>query len=103
MPLIERFVVLLYSRISTALTVNEARQELFSKKSRDIKNIPPTQAALLQCTKRRLIIRLDMSGEVLWSLKHRFQARKNSTGEEKKVNGSQCGQFCNKWKNHVMS
>ena len=28
MPWIERFVVLLYSRTSTALTVNEARQEL---------------------------------------------------------------------------
>ena len=48
MPLIERFVVLLYSRTCTALTVNEARQELFSKKSRAIENIPPTQAALLQ-------------------------------------------------------
>ena len=52
MPLIERFVVLLYSRTSTALTMNEARQELFSKKSRAIENIPPTQAALLQHTKR---------------------------------------------------
>ena len=50
MPLIERFVVLLYSRTSTALTVNEARQELFSKKSRAIENFPPTQAALLQHT-----------------------------------------------------
>ena len=36
MPLIERFVVLLYSRTSTALKVNEARQELFSEKSRAI-------------------------------------------------------------------
>ena len=52
MPLIERFVVLLYSRTRTALTVNEARQELFSKRSRVIENIPPTQAALLQHTKR---------------------------------------------------
>ena len=48
-PLIERFIVLLYSRTSTALTVNEAaRQELFSKKSRAIENIPLTQDALLQ-------------------------------------------------------
>ena len=51
MSLIERLVVLLYSRASTALTVNEARQELFSKKSRTIENIPPTQAALLRHTK----------------------------------------------------
>ena len=47
MPLIERFVVLLYSKTSTAIAVNEARQELFSKKSRTLDHIPPTQAALL--------------------------------------------------------
>ena len=46
--MIERFVVLLYSRTSTALTVNEARQEHFSKKSRAIKNILSTQASHLQ-------------------------------------------------------
>lgn len=38
MPLIERFIVLLYSRTSTALNVNGARQELFSKKSRAIEH-----------------------------------------------------------------
>ena len=32
--------------------MNEARQELLSKKSGAIENIPPTQAALLQRTKR---------------------------------------------------
>ena len=52
MLLIERFVALLYCRTSTAMTVNEARQELFSKKSRTFDNIPPTQAALFQHTKR---------------------------------------------------
>ena len=52
MLLIERFVVLLYCRTSTAMTVNEARQELFSKKSRTFDNIPPTQAPLFQHTKR---------------------------------------------------
>lgn len=52
MPLIEKFVVLLDSRTTTTLTVNEARQQLFSKKSKTIENIPPAQAALLQHTKR---------------------------------------------------
>ena len=42
MLLIERFVVLFYCRTSTAMTANEARQELFSKKSRTFDNIPPT-------------------------------------------------------------
>ena len=32
--------------------MNEARQELFSKKKSAIENIPPTQAALLKHTKR---------------------------------------------------
>ena len=52
MPLIERFVVHLCSRTSTALTVTEARQVLFSKKSRAMENIPPTQVAFLHHTKR---------------------------------------------------
>ena len=51
MALIERFVVLLYSRTSSQTTVNKARQELSSKGNRT-ENIPPTQAALLQHTRR---------------------------------------------------
>lgn len=52
MDVIERFVVLLYDRTSSLTKVNEARQELFSKKSRNLDNIPPTRAALVQHTKR---------------------------------------------------
>lgn len=49
---IERYVVLLYSRTSSASSVNEARKVLFAQSSRTIKNIPPTQAALRQHVKR---------------------------------------------------
>ena len=52
MAMIERFVILLYDRTSNLAKVNEARQELFSKKSRTLEKTPPTQAALLQHTKR---------------------------------------------------
>ncbi|CAH3182060.1 unnamed protein product [Porites lobata] len=52
MDVIERFVVLLYDRTSSLTKVNESRQELFSKKSRNLDNIPPTRAALVQHTKR---------------------------------------------------
>lgn len=45
MAAIERFVVLLYSRTSTAMLVNKARQELFSRNARTLESIPPTQAA----------------------------------------------------------
>ena len=52
MAVIEMLVVLLYDRTCNLLNVNEARQELFSKKSRTLDNFPPTQEALLQHTKR---------------------------------------------------
>jgi len=49
---LERFVVLLYDRTSTEEGVNQARKQLFSKKGRAIDGLPPTQAALIQHTKR---------------------------------------------------
>ena len=52
MQTIERLVVLMYDRTSTATLVNEARLQLFSQKGRAFDNIPPTQAALLQHVKR---------------------------------------------------
>ena len=55
LEVIERFVVLLYDRTSNFTKVNEARQELFGKKSRTLENIPPTQEALLQHTKRAVL------------------------------------------------
>ena len=50
MAVIERFVVLLYDRTSSVRGVNHTRQELFSKKSRSLDSIPPSQAALVQHT-----------------------------------------------------
>ena len=44
-PLIERFAVLMYSRVSNALTADEARRELFCQ-GKSIETIPPTSAAL---------------------------------------------------------
>lgn len=51
---IERFVILLYDRTSSLTSVNKQRQELFSKKSKNLESIPPTQAALLQHVKRAI-------------------------------------------------
>ena len=42
LDVIERFVILLYDRTSSLTRVNEARQELFSRKARSLDNIPPT-------------------------------------------------------------
>ncbi len=54
MCLVERFVVVMYDRASEAEKVNAARQQLFSKGSRALENIPPTQAALTQHTRRAI-------------------------------------------------
>ena len=41
-----------YMQLLAAMAANEARQQLFSKGSRTLENIPPTQAALTEHTKR---------------------------------------------------
>ena len=55
MQRIERFVVIMYSRGTSAASVNKARHSLFTTGKRTLENIPPTQAALLQHVKRTLL------------------------------------------------
>jgi len=50
--MLERYTVLLYDRTSNEMTVSKARKQLFSKKGHRMDDLPPTQAALLQHTKR---------------------------------------------------
>ena len=45
-------MVLMYDRSSTAVSVDEARLDMFARKQRSYEAIPPTRAALLQHTKR---------------------------------------------------
>ena len=52
MQALERYVVLLYNRTSSCLTVDEAWKQLFTRKSRRLDSIPPTRDALLQHVKR---------------------------------------------------
>ena len=52
LAVLERCLVLLYDRTCELQTVNETRRYLFSKKSRKMENIPPSQAALLEHSKR---------------------------------------------------
>lgn len=40
---LERFTVVIYDRSSNLLSVNDARQERFTKKVRTLEDIPPTQ------------------------------------------------------------
>ena len=50
--ILERFVILLYDRTSDEVAVNRARKCLFTQKGREIENIPPTEAALIQHIRR---------------------------------------------------
>ena len=50
--IIQRYVVLLYSRTSDQHCVNEARRHLFVQGSRSFENIPPSEAALREHCKR---------------------------------------------------
>jgi hypothetical protein len=52
MPLLQRFVILMYDRSSSKASVNDLRKHLFTKKGRAMEGLPPTEAALLQHTKR---------------------------------------------------
>ena len=51
---IERFVVLLYKHTSPIKDVNRARAHLFSIGNRQVDNIPPTAAALLEHLRRAI-------------------------------------------------
>ena len=61
LAVIERFVVLLYDRKNAMVEVNQARKDLFSKKARNLENIPPTRAALEQQT-----MRVVFQGTYIW-------------------------------------
>lgn len=49
---LERFVILMYDRTSDTEEINEARKQLFTRKSRTLENLPPTLAAPEQHIKR---------------------------------------------------
>ncbi|KAG7169075.1 hypothetical protein Hamer_G024294 [Homarus americanus] len=64
MHIIERFVILLYDRISSCMDINKVRRKLFAKKN-NVQLIPPTEAALEEHVKRAV-----MSGAKPWYHHH---------------------------------
>ena len=51
LPVLERFVVLMYGRASQCQSINDAGKVLFAQKGRTLENIPPPADALLQHAK----------------------------------------------------
>lgn len=50
--LLERYTVVVYDKTCQVTSVNEARKEMFSQRSKSMESIPPTQSALLEHSKR---------------------------------------------------
>ncbi len=61
---IERFVILIYDRTNMCTDIKEARRKLFARKS-NVKQIPPTKAALEQHVKRAVYQRGHVWGQTL--------------------------------------
>ena len=60
-PKWERFVILMYNRGSSSVSMNDARKEPFTKSGRMIESIPPTQNSLYLHVKRAIY-----QGEYIW-------------------------------------
>ena len=65
LSLLERYTVIMYDRTSTCASVNAARKDLFTRKGREIGNIPPTADTLLQHAKRTVFQSGHSSGNCL--------------------------------------
>ena len=81
MAWIEKFVIRMYDTTCSINNINETRQYMYCQKSRDIENIPPTQAALQQHALRAvyqagyvwgqaLLPSPDFPDPSLWGWKH---------------------------------
>lgn len=52
---LERMVVIMYSKSCGSSCIDEARHHLFTTGNKSLENLPPTQAVLIQHTKRALL------------------------------------------------
>ncbi|KAG1677784.1 Amiloride-sensitive sodium channel subunit beta [Nymphon striatum] len=51
---LERYCIILYDKTSSLTSMNDTRKELFCKRNKTMENLPPTQDALINHTKRAL-------------------------------------------------
>jgi hypothetical protein len=68
MPVLDRFVMLMYDRDSECHDVNEGRKDLFTRKGRAIDAIPLTKDALHQHAKRYALQAGHCWGQTLHSI-----------------------------------
>ncbi len=102
MSVLERFVILMYDCTSDITGINEARKQLFTRKSRSLENLPPTLAALEQHV-RRVCYQSNCWKTRLWFLTQTFQAQQIGDGRKLKLDGKHCGPPFQKHHSHVQN
>ncbi len=89
---LERSVVLLYDKTSDQVSVNDARKQLFTHKSRSLENIPPTEGSLVQ--------HASYIKQTAWTEHcvqiHVFQVQWTGGGRKMMLDGSLYGPICQK-------
>ena len=88
---LEKFVVMMYDRSSTAEGVDAARLDMFAWKQRPYEAIPPTQGALKQHVKRAAY-----QAGCIWSqatvLQPKCRLLPTGAGQRQKICGTSSGQ-----------
>ena len=87
---LEQFTILLYDCTSNVVNIDEAHQELFTKKGWHMNAIPPTRAALVQHTKRPVYQGGHCWGKMLESTMCLYLKLKTRDELTHRI-GSQCG------------
>ena len=92
-----RDVLYCYTTARVNFKLNEARCYLFAKKSREMENIPPSQTALLEHSKRAAFQAGHIWGQILVSEPEVV----NGDGKNSIRSGLTYGQNCRRLRNHV--
>ena len=79
MPILERYVTIMYDRTSTCMKVNDARRDLFTRKGRDIEAIPPPQMPYANM-QRGPRTKLATAGAIPWCRLLRFRVQVSGAG-----------------------
>ena len=90
LPVLERFVVLLYDRASQCQSVNDARKVQFAQKGRTLENIPLLRMHYYNMP-REWPIKLDIVGDCVWFVFQNCPLLVNGDGQDL---NHMCGSLC---------
>ena len=91
MSVLERFVILMYSRTCAEVSVNVARQAMFAQGTKQIDNIPPTLDALKQHSLRAADLKQATHGDRVSSPPKYYHAQSVGVGKPLEMDGYHAG------------